>query len=182
MGIKTEAEIEIEAPPEKVWEWITRRGRVAEWAGGDPDYMPTESSKLKAGYRGAGHFQTPDGPREIQFEVTAYEPPTTFAYRDTYDGGDQITTTTLEATGSGTRLRTSSDTDYAKMAMPAAAVSQLEKLPGPTRKMIETMIHATAKTIEAGGWDRNPMIRKGMKKATEQSLEKLKQLVEKDAD
>ena len=181
MGIKTEAEIEIDAPPERVFEWITDRKKVAEWCGADPEYMPADRADLKVGYRGKGHFQAPDGPREIQFEVTAFEPPTTFAYRDTYDGGDQTTTTTLEASGSGTRLRTTSDTDYAKTAMPAAAVAQLDKVPGPMRKLIEKQIQMTAKAFEAGAFDKNPLMVKGMEKATEQGLEKLKKLVEADA-
>jgi uncharacterized protein YndB with AHSA1/START domain len=178
VGIKTEAEIEIDASPEQVFAWVTEREKFAQWAGADPDYLPADPSELKQGYRATGHMQAPDGPRELQFEVTEWDPPSKFGFRDTYDGGDQTTTYSFEADRSGTKLHVSSDTDYAKMAMPAAASAQLEQLPEDQRSMIQKMIQQGQEQIAAGAYDDNPMVREGMQKATEQSLEKLKKLVE----
>ncbi len=178
MGIRTEASIEIGAPPEKVFEWITDRAKVTQWAGVDPDAMPADASELKVGYRSKGTMQAPDGPRETDWEVTAFDPPREFATRTTYAGGDQSSSYRLSADGDGTKVEVASDTDYAKMAMPAEAAAQIAKLAGPIQKMIEKMIHSQSESIESGEWDQNSMVEKGMKDATEQMLGKLKAAVE----
>jgi uncharacterized protein YndB with AHSA1/START domain len=178
VGIKTEAEIEIDAPPETVFDWLTERDKLAQWTGADPEYMPADVSELKAGFKGKGHMQAPDGPRSVEFEVTACDPPSRFELKSTYDGGGSLSTYTLAPDGSGTKLHVSADTDYAAMAMPKQAEEQMEKLPAPVRLMLHHQMHEFEHQFESGAWDANPQIKAGMEQATEQQLGRFKQLVE----
>jgi len=180
MGIKTDASIEIDAPPETVFDWLTERDKLAEWTGVAPDYMPADVSELTAGFHGEGTLKAPDGPRKAQFDVTAYEPPTRFGFKVTYDGGDSITDYKLAPAGSGTKLEIESDTDYAKAAgIPDEAEAQIEKQPKWVQAMVHHQMHAMEHLLESGAMDRNPMVKKGMEDATEQMLGKLKELIEK---
>jgi uncharacterized protein YndB with AHSA1/START domain len=179
MGIKTQVEIDIAAPPEAVFQWLTQREKVAQWAGADPTYMPSDGSELTAGYRSRGTFHAPDGDREVDFEITAYEPPALFAYRNSYAGGDQTSTYRLNPAGAGTHLELSADTDYAQMgALPAAQQEQLAKLPAAMRALVQHNIERMEKQLEAHAFDDNPALTAAMAQQTKTMLEKLKQLVE----
>jgi uncharacterized protein YndB with AHSA1/START domain len=178
MGIRTDVEIQIEAPPERVFEFVTQRDKIALWAGDDPSYMPSANSELRSGYHGKGTVQAPDGPREVEFEITAFDPPTLFAYKATYAGGDAQSTYRLAANGSGTHLEVSSDTDYAKMAMPQQTEDQIEKLPSQTQAFWHHAVHEMAQQFESGALDDDPQVKAGMETALRGTLEKLKQLAE----
>src|SRR4029078_6052809 len=64
MGIKTDASIQIDAPPETVFDWLTERDKLAEWTGVAPDYMPADVSELTAGLPGQGTLKAAHGPRK----------------------------------------------------------------------------------------------------------------------
>src|SRR5262249_52430380 len=117
MGIKTNVTIDIAAPPEKVFEGLTSRERVAQWAGADPDYLPQDGSELHVGYTAKGTRTGPSGPVETDYQVTACEPPTLLTSCMHYAGGEAIETYTLAATATGTQLGVSADTNYAQMEM-----------------------------------------------------------------
>ena len=100
MGIQTKEQIEINAPPATVFEWVSQRAKIAQWAGADPTYMPADNAELKTGYQGKGTLQAPDGQRDLEFEITAFDPPTVFSSKTTYLGGDALQdrwTTTLRS-------------------------------------------------------------------------------------
>jgi uncharacterized protein YndB with AHSA1/START domain len=179
MGIKTDASIEIDAPPETVFDWLTERDKLAKWTGVAPDYMPADVSELTAGFHGKGTLKAPDGPRKAQFDVTDYEPPAKFGFKVTYEGGDSITDYRLTPTGSGTKLEIDADTDYARMGeLPEQAEQQIENQPAWVKAMIHHQMHAMQHMMESGAMDSNPMVKKGMEDATEQMLGKLKKLIE----
>jgi uncharacterized protein YndB with AHSA1/START domain len=179
MGIKTDVQIDINAPPATVFEWISQRAKVAQWAGADPTYMPTDNAELKMGYHGTGKMAAPDGQRDLDFDITAFDPPNAFSYKATYAGGDSLTTYKLTPSGTGTTLDVSSDTDYAKMAMPKEAEAQLEAVP----KIFQAYMHHKIEKMEhdfaSGSMDDNPQIKAAMETATKAALEKLKGLAEK---
>jgi uncharacterized protein YndB with AHSA1/START domain len=179
MGIKTDVQIEINAPPATVFEWISQRAKVAQWAGADPTYMPTDNAELKAGYQGKGTMTAPDGQRDLAFQITAFDPPNVFSYTVTYEGGDALSTYKLTPSGTGTHLEVASDSDYAKMAMPKEAEAQLEGVP----KIFQAYVHHKIEKMEhdfaSGSMDDNPMIKGAMEKAAQATLEKLKGLAEK---
>lgn len=179
MGIKTDVQIAINAPPATVFEWISQRAKVAQWAGADPTYMPSDNAELKMGYQGKGTMAAPDGQRELDFEVTAFDPPNVFSYKATYSGGDALTTYKLTPSGTGTTLDVSSDTDYAKMAMPQNAETQIEGMPKLVQAYVHHTIHKMEHQIESGKWDDNPQIKTAMEAAAKTALEKLKGLAEK---
>jgi uncharacterized protein YndB with AHSA1/START domain len=179
MGIKTHGSIDIDAPPQRVFEWIVDRKRVAKWAGAEPDYLPDDPAKLGAGYRGTGSMAAPDGKREVDFEVTGYEPPTHLAYRVSYDGGDAESTFTLTPSGEGTHLETSSDTEYAQMGkIPEQAEARLAGLPKAMQLYVHHQIHEMEEQLESGAWDDNPQVKAAMQGAVDQGLARLKQLAE----
>jgi uncharacterized protein YndB with AHSA1/START domain len=179
MGIQTHEQIEINAPPATVFEWVSQRAKVAQWAGADPAYMPSDNAELKVGYQGKGTMAAPDGQRDLEFEITAFDPPNVFACKTTYAGGDALTTYRLTPSGTGTTLDVSNDTDYAKMAMPKAAEAQIEAVP----KIFQMMVHHRLEKMEhdfaSGSMDDNPQIKAAMEKAAHAALEKLKGFAEK---
>jgi uncharacterized protein YndB with AHSA1/START domain len=179
VGIKTDVQIEINAPPATVFEWVTQRAKVAQWAGADPSYLPTDNAELKTGYSGKGTMAAPDGQRALDFEVTAFEPPNVFSYKVTYAGGDSLTTYRLTASGTGTTLDVSSDTDYAKMAMPQQIEARVDAMPKMVQMFSHHKLHEMEQEIESGSMDDNPQIKAAMETATKVALEKMKQLAEK---
>jgi uncharacterized protein YndB with AHSA1/START domain len=179
MGIKTDVQIEINAPPTTVFEWVSQRAKVAQWAGADPTYMPSDNAELKMGYRGKGTMAAPDGQRELDFEVTSFDPPNVFSYTATYAGGDALTTYRLTPSGTGTTLDVASDTDYAKMAMPKEAEAQLQAVPKIFQAFVHHSLEKMEHQFESGSMDDNPQIKAAMEAAAKAALEKLKGFAEK---
>jgi len=182
MGIKTSGSIEVDAPPATVFQCITDRGKIAQWAGANPDYMPEDASELKTGYRGEGSMAAPDGPRKVEFEVTGYEPPTKFDFRLRYPGGESSTAYTLSANGEGTRVEIAGDTDYAQMAaVPDEAEQQLEKASRLTRMFVHHELHEMEEKFASGAMDDDPQVKGAMEAAVKQQLSQMKTLAEADA-
>jgi uncharacterized protein YndB with AHSA1/START domain len=182
MGIKTSASIEVDAPPETVFQWITVRGKIAQWAGADPNYMPQDASDLRSGYRAEGSMVAPDGPRKVEFEVTGYEPPTKFDYTARYAGGESTVAYTLSPSGKGTHLEIAADTDYAQMgAVPEQAEQQLQKAPRWQRMFFHHQLHKLEEQYASGAMDDNPQVKGAMEAAVQQQLSQLKTLAESDA-
>jgi uncharacterized protein YndB with AHSA1/START domain len=182
MGIKTSGSIEVDAPPETVFQWITVRGKIAQWAGADPNYMPQDASELKAGYRGEGSMIAPDGPRKVEFEVTGCEPPTKFEYKASYPGGEGSFAYTLSPSGKGTLVETASDVDYAQMAaLPEQAEEQLQKASRLQRMFFHHQLHEMQEQYASGAMDDNPQVKGAMQAALQQQLSQMKMLAEADA-
>lgn len=178
MGIKTGGEIEIAAAPETVWQWLVDRKKFAQWAGGDPTWMPEDPAQIVTGYQGAGTLRAPDGERPIEFTVTECEPCTRLAFKQTYAGGESTSAWELSGEGEGTRLSVEHETDYAQAAMPAEAKEQLETMPEYARKLVEEQMKAVTGDMAEGRWDENPLVKKPMQEACDQGLAKLKELAE----
>lgn len=103
-----EREIHVDAPPEIVYEVVSRPEHIREWWFAESDVPPTPGS--------AGELVWADGddPRAhvTRMTVTRAEPSRLFAFRWTHaagesaaEGNSMLVTFQLEPAGSGTRLR-----------------------------------------------------------------------------
>lgn len=174
MGMATKASVVIAAPREEVFSWLVEPAKLTTWMGG-AGAMPADPAQLKVGFTAQGTIPAPGGTRPTTLTVTAWDPPSTFGCTITYDGGDSVSVYTLTAEGSGTRLELTSDTDWAKEDL-----SQLDTaLAGqdPAAQAVgRGMVNGLMKLFRSGLW--NGPTRKLMQKSLEESLAKLKGLVE----
>jgi uncharacterized protein YndB with AHSA1/START domain len=174
MGIETKAAIDIAAPREEVFRWVTERDKLTSWMGG-AGAMPEDPAQLAVGFTAAGTMPSPGGDRPTTLTVTAWNPPSTFGCTITYDGGDSISVYTLTETATGTRLELASDTDFAR-----ADLSGVEKaIAGQTeaaQDMIEDQLERMQEQLAAGAFDAG--VQPQMQKSVEDSLAKLKGLIE----
>lgn len=175
MGLATSASVDIDAPREEVFRWLIEPEKLTGWLGG-AGAMPADTSLLKVGFSAQGTMPAPEGTRATTLTVTAWDPPTKFGCTIAYPGGDSISTYTLEATTAGTRLTLSSDTDWGQMD-----TTELDKVmaaqPDSTRELVEDQIEAMIDRFTGGAFDATTQA--AMQKSVEQSLAKLKSLVEK---
>jgi uncharacterized protein YndB with AHSA1/START domain len=174
MGIATKASIVIDAPRDEVFRWITERDKLTTWMGG-AGAMPADSAELKVGFTAQGTMVAPGGERPTTLTVTAWDPPSTFGCTIVYPGGDSLSTYTLTSEGSGTRLELASDTDWAAVD-DSAADKALEGQPDWVHDLVEHQLENLKAKLLQGAFDGTAQ--PGMQKSVEDSLAKLKTLVE----
>ncbi len=91
MPLEATRTIEIGAPPSEVFTWLVEADKLKAWTDAESK-LPAESSELHVGWRVEGTFAAPDGERQFEFEITAYDPPNELGYVDTYAGGKAAAT------------------------------------------------------------------------------------------
>lgn len=185
MSFTTQSKIDIAAPPEEVFEWLTDKDKLKAWSGVEATTMPDDPSELKVGYTGKGTMAAPDGPRPVEMEITAYDPPKTFGLTDTYAGGDSTVSYTLTPSGSGTTLEMHGETDMAAApSMDAPQMKQVEEqidhLPFVAKMFAKHQMKNAMEQMEHMG--DNPQytdqIGQGMQAAVDQQMQKFKDLIE----
>lgn len=174
MGMHTKATVDIAAPRDEVFRWLVEPDKLTAWLGGE-GAMPADPSVLKVGYTATGTMPAPEGPRSNTLTVTAWDPPSTFGCTITYAGGDSISLYTLTETATGTHLELTGDTDWAQ-ADTSAAEHQLEGQDAASAALGRAALENMKKLLADGAWD--DLTRNAMQKSLEESLAKLKQLVE----
>jgi uncharacterized protein YndB with AHSA1/START domain len=180
MAYEATGTIEIAAPPEAVFPWLTDPQKLPRWTGMDSaGLLPGNSSDLHPGYRSTGAFSTPDGERDLEFEVVTHDPPHEFAFRETYRGGKSVATYRLSDSGDGTRLDVHATIDSAALAgVPDRVEQQVDELPGPTRRFARWQIHRIEEQLESGQIGSMPGVEERMSAMVNDELAKLKQCVE----
>lgn len=121
-----EREIHIDAPPEVVFEVISRPEHIRDWWNTDTDIQPTP------GATGELVWADGDNPRAhvVPMTVVAVEPPRLFTFRWTHpegesavDGNSLLVTFELVPSGSGTLLRLT-ETGFRERGWEAAVLEQ----------------------------------------------------------
>ena len=104
-------EIEIAAPPERVFRALTDPAQLVAWFGGDADYSgKLWEIDLRVGgkWRNLGHDRT-CGDYEMSGEILEIDPPRLLCYTWRYDGhpgpDHTVVRYELDRAGQGTRLR-----------------------------------------------------------------------------
>lgn len=174
MGISTKASVDISAPREEVFRWITETDKLTTWMGSS-GAMPTDTSLLKVGFTAPGTMIAPGGERPTRLTVTAWDPPATFGCTIAYDGGDSISVYTLTEQGSGTRLELTSDTDFASMDN-SGVDKAMEGQSEAAKELVENQIEEVQEKLADGLF--NASVQPAMQKSVEDSLAKLKGLIE----
>jgi uncharacterized protein YndB with AHSA1/START domain len=172
MGMQTSAQITIAKPAAEVFRWLVEPERLTAWAGG-PGIMPADPSVLRSGFEASGPIPALAGDAHMRIEN--WNPPLGFAVTMTYAGGDATTTYALAESGGQTTLTSSSDTDWGKPDL-----SEMEKQMAQQSPEIQAAMHHAIdlmnSQVGSGAYDATAQA--GMQSALEQSLAKLKSLVE----
>lgn len=174
MGMMTRAAIDIDAPRDEVFRWLTERDRLTTWLG-SAGSMPQDPSQLKVGFTAQGTVASPGGEQPTTLLVTAWDPPGTFGMSITYAGGDSLATYTLTDNGHGTRLELTGDTDWAQ-ADESGVEKAMEGQTEEAKRAIEEALKQAEGMLAQGAFDANTQAL--MQKSLEDSLAKLKALVE----
>ena len=119
MAQRSEASVEIAAPPERVFEWLVDPGLNGRWHGMEVEWLPADRSALRRGYHGVEIEPLPDStinptmkPAPTDVEVTRYEPPLVFDQRFTHRFAVADSNYRLAPTPAGTRIRLTSSWRY----------------------------------------------------------------------
>jgi uncharacterized protein YndB with AHSA1/START domain len=109
---RSEAAVEIAAPPERVFEWLADPALNGRWHGTQIEWLPADRAALRRGYRSEEIEPLPDRswnptmrPAPTAVEVTRYEPPFAFDARFRHRFATTDVRHRLEPAGAGTRLR-----------------------------------------------------------------------------
>lgn len=180
MTFQAATSIEIAAPPATVFAWMTERDKVGRWVEGDLSMMP-DPSGFHTGYTGQSTIQAADGStRTLDYEITAYEPPHLYSYKQTQSGATTLAEFRLSEAGSGTLLEASTSTEWdvdqmeGFQKMEQQAEAQIANAPSFVQDMVRRQIEQAERQTQAA----NPAIDARMKKMFDESLAKLKQAVE----
>ena len=119
MANRSEAAVEIAAPPERVFDWLVDPELYSRWTGTEVEWLPADRSQLRRGYRGVEVEPLPDGtvnprmkPAPTEVEVTRFEPPFAFDARYEHRFATTDSRYRLEPVGPGTRIRLTSSWRY----------------------------------------------------------------------
>ena len=180
MPFRTSGRVEIAAPPAQVFSWLVEREKLRTWVGGNVDQYPADASELRVGYRSKSTFPAPDGPRDSELEITAYDPPREVGMTQTYAGGHNVASYRLSESGGGTVLELESTTDpaAAPTSVPDEVEKQIEAMPDAQEAMARAGMEQAMRMMQTMKIDENPMVAKAMQDKVDSDLARLKQLVE----
>lgn len=172
MGMKTSAQVQIAKPAADVFAWLADPEKLTVWSGG-PGLFPADPAELKSGFEASGPLPALAG--EAHMRIENWNPPLGFGVTMTYEGGDSSTTYTLSESGGTTTLTCASDTDWGKPDL-SAMEQQMADMAPDVREMMKGALDMMNQQVGAGTFDASTQA--GMQTALEESLHKLKQLVE----
>jgi uncharacterized protein YndB with AHSA1/START domain len=117
-----ERDIHVEAPPDVVFEVISRPEHMREWWPDEARFDPVEGAPGEIAWRNAATGET----TTVALTVVEVEPPTRFAFRWAYAGGDRggsslLVTFDLEPTERGTWVRMT-ETGFREMGWEVAVL------------------------------------------------------------
>jgi uncharacterized protein YndB with AHSA1/START domain len=174
MGMQTSAQIVIAKPAAEVFRWLIEPEKLTAWAGG-PGIMPPDPSVLRSGFEASGPIPALAGDAHLRIEN--WNPPLGFAVTMTYAGGDATTTYALTESGGATTLTSTSDSDWGKPDLSAMEKQMAQQSP-EVQAAMHHAIDLMNSQVGSGAYD--AVAQQGMQAALEQSLAKLKSLVEAD--
>jgi uncharacterized protein YndB with AHSA1/START domain len=179
MPLQTTRTIEIGAPPQEVFSWLIEPDKLKAWTDAETK-LPVDTAQLRVGYKVDGTFQAPDGQRQYEFEITAYDPPRELAYVDSYAGGNATVSYRLSESPAGTNLDAamSADTATPVSTVPDAVRQQIEQLPAMQRQMAEQQIDVAMKSMQGYDAGTNPQAVQAWNAKIDTELSRLKELVE----
>jgi uncharacterized protein YndB with AHSA1/START domain len=172
MGMQTAGRVEIAKPAAEVFTWLVDPAKLTQWAGG-PGLMPADPAALHAGFEASGPLPALAG--EARMRIETWDPPLGYSVTMTYAGGNATTTYALSASGEQTTLTCTSDTDWGRPDLSAMEVQMAQQSP-EIQAAMHHAIDLMNSQVAAGSYDATAQ--QGMQAALEQSLAKLKALVE----
>jgi len=172
MGMQTHGRIEIAKPAAEVFRWLVEPAKLSAWAGG-AGLMPADPAELHAGFEVTGAIPALAG--DARMRIEAWNPPLGFAVTMTYAGGDATTTYALTESGGTTTLTSSSDSDWGKPDLSALEAQMAQQSP-EIQAAMHHAIDLMNSQVATGAYDATAQ--SGMQTALDQSLARLKQLVE----
>lgn len=150
VSISASGSVDLAPPPERAFEWLIDARRQGEWLGDAVEWLPTDRSQLRVGYRGTELVKMPQGvPPKIvevptEVELTAYEPPSLFESTSSNESVTIKTAYRFAAEGSGTRLEAGVETTYRGQTGELAA-----RVEDAMRQMQQQGIEASLQRLKA---------------------------------
>ena len=119
-----ERDIHVDAPPEVVFEVVSRPEHMREWWPDDARFEPVGGTPGELVWRDAGTGET----TTVALTVVEVDPPSRFSFRWSYSGADRtgdslLVTFDLEATDRGTRVRMT-ETGFREMGWEVAVLEE----------------------------------------------------------
>jgi uncharacterized protein YndB with AHSA1/START domain len=108
---RNEHSVEIDAPVERVFEYIAEPERMHEWVGGLVEFRPLEPGPA-LGSRGVQVVNMAGRRWELESEITRYEPPRELEARLVHDDFESVASYRLTESDGRTRVTTTMETEY----------------------------------------------------------------------
>ena len=170
--MQTNGRIEIARPAAEVFRWLVEPEKLTAWAGG-AGLMPDDPAALHSGFEASGTLPALAG--EARLRIENWNPPLGFAVTMTYAGGDATTTYALSESGGATTLTSSSDADWGRPDLSALEQQMAQQTP-EVQAAMHHAIDLMNSRVGTGTFD--APAQQGMQAALDQSLARLKSLVE----
>lgn len=108
---RNEHSVEIDAPAERVFEYVAEPERMHEWVGGLVEFRPLGPGP-ELGSRGVQVVTMAGRQWELESEITRYEPPRELDARLVHNGFESLASYRLEESDGRTRVTTTMETEY----------------------------------------------------------------------
>ena len=104
MWLPGRASVTIAAPPAEIWEWLVDRDKQERWLKDEMEWLPSDRSQLRAGYRGTEIMQMREGPQEARIEILEYDAPRKMRVRQEHERFVARSRFELRPSGTSTRI------------------------------------------------------------------------------
>jgi uncharacterized protein YndB with AHSA1/START domain len=108
---RNEHTVEIDAPPDRVFEYVSQPELMKEWVGGLIEFRPLDPGPA-LGARGVQVVEVGRRNWELESEITRYQPPRILEARLTHRGFESTAAYELEERDGRTHVRATLDTTY----------------------------------------------------------------------
>jgi uncharacterized protein YndB with AHSA1/START domain len=108
---RNEHSIDIDAPADRVFEYVSRPDLMKEWVGGLVEFRPIDAGPA-LGARGVQVVEMSRRNWELESEITRYQPPRALEARLTHKGFESTAAYELEEHDGRTHVRATLDTEY----------------------------------------------------------------------
>lgn len=113
--VRNEHAVEIQAPPEAVFPYLTEPRKLCRWVGGLKEFTPVGDGEAHVGARSRQQLRVAGRDWVFEGEVLGFEPGRKVVARLSGRGVEMTSTHALQATPAGTQLAVSVETEITRL-------------------------------------------------------------------